>query len=568
MDEDQDMSSGSQSPVKNPAEELVQAVAKDPPLEPPKDEIEGHQSVHVASHGNSPVASFVSQNSQAPLAQVATAIDGARDAEKEPVNAQISWRTITPAEAEKYLGYSFSTRKKWWTLTVIFFVQTSMNFNTSLYSNGIAGIAEEFHVSEQVARCGAALFLITYAFGCELWAPWSEEIGRKWILQGSLTLTNIWTLAVALAPNITTVLVCRALGGLSTAGGSVTLGMVSDLYDSESQQYAIAFVVFSSVFGSILGPIIGGFVELLPPTEAWRWCTWIQLIFGAAVQLLHGLTVSETQPARLSDLGAKDMRETGMDPHVRGPGEKTPLRERFDRKELMETWSRAFEMLVREPIVFWLSLLSGVSDAIVFIQIQSMNLVYKQWDFNCWQIGLAFIPFAIGYTIAWVSFIPVFKFSQRRREMNPDDEHTQYEMRLCPLLWTAPFLPAGLIIFGWAGRPPHHWIGSMVGTTMIGFANYSIYMSTIDYMVCAYGRFSASATGGNGLARDLLAGIFTVPAIPFYTKIGAEYGMNLPWASSILAGAAFLTVIGACTVYFKGPSFRENSEKAKKYGHR
>lgn len=32
-------------------------------------------------------------------------------------------------------------------------------------------------------------------------------------------------------------------------------------------------------------------------------------------------------------------------------------------------------------------------------------------------------------------------------------------------------------------------------------------MATIDYMVAAYGPYAASATGGNGFARDFLAAI-------------------------------------------------------------
>lgn len=69
------------------------------------------------------------------------------------------------------LGYSFSAKKKWLIISVIFLVQTSMNFNTSLYSNGLSGISEEFNVSMQAARCGAMIFLVCYAVGCELWAP-------------------------------------------------------------------------------------------------------------------------------------------------------------------------------------------------------------------------------------------------------------------------------------------------------------------------------------------------------------------------------------------------------------
>lgn len=139
---------------------------------------------------------------------------------------------ITEADCEGELGYAFPEWKKWTILTVIFLVQLSMNFNTSLYSNGLGGISEEFGVSTQAARCGAMIFLVLYAFGCELWAPWSEELGRWPILQASLTLVNIWQLPVALAPNFASIMVGRALGGLSSAGGSVTLGMIGMLVPS------------------------------------------------------------------------------------------------------------------------------------------------------------------------------------------------------------------------------------------------------------------------------------------------------------------------------------------------
>jgi hypothetical protein len=74
---------------------------------------------------------------------------------------------------------------------------------------------------------------------CELWAPWSEESGRKWSLQWSLGLVNIWQFPQVFVMSIClpsqanvvagVVLTCRILGGLSSAGGSVTLGVVADM---------------------------------------------------------------------------------------------------------------------------------------------------------------------------------------------------------------------------------------------------------------------------------------------------------------------------------------------------
>lgn len=467
---------------------------------------------------------------------------------------------LTFEMAEEELPFSWPSWKKWWVLTVIFLVQTSMNFNTSLYSNGLNGIVDEFGVSAQVARLGATLFLILYAFGCELWAPWSEEFGRKPIMQSSLFLVNIFCLPVAIAPNFASIIVGRCLGGLSSAGGSVTLGMIADMFDAEHQQYAVAYIVMSSVGGSILGPIVGGFVESY---LEWRWCMWIQLIFGGFVQLLHLFTVPETRTTVVLDQIAKQRRKkTGE--NIYGPNEINPVLKRMDFKEILQTWARPFKMFVTEPIVLTLSLLSGFSDALIFMQIQSFSLVYTQWKFTPWELGLAFIPIGIGYCVAYASFIPAIKRNKAQRAARPGDEHAQYESRLWWLLFTAPCLPIGLLMFALTcNGPPVHWIGSMFASGIIGIANYAIYMATIDYMVCAYGPFSASATGGNGFARDFLAGVLTNAATPFYENIAGPQKKPLQNASFILFAISCILVIWVYVIYFYGPTLRKRSTFAQ-----
>ena len=93
---------------------------------------------------------------------------------------------------------------------------------------------------------GQMIFLVAYAFGCELWAPWSEEIGRWPVLQISLLLVNIWQIPCALAPNFSTIIAFRFLGGLSSAGGSVTLGMIADMWACPIQVAASAIESLTS----------------------------------------------------------------------------------------------------------------------------------------------------------------------------------------------------------------------------------------------------------------------------------------------------------------------------------
>jgi len=282
------------------------------------------------------------------------------------------------------LGFSFPIWKKWTIITIIFAVQVSMNFNASLYADSVTGLSSHFGISEQAARVGQMIFLVAYALGSELWAPWSEEFGRWPVMQLSLTLVNIWQIPCALAPNFGTIVVCRFLGGVSSAGGSVTIGMVADMWEPDEQQYAVAYIVLSSVAGSVIAPIIGGFVgEYL----SWHWNFWIQLILGGFVQAVH-FFVPETRCSILLTREARRRRKYGE--NVWSADELKG--KRISISHVLIIWSRPFIMFIREPIVLWLSLLSGFSDALIFTFLQSYKPVYKQWGFGTVEVGLAFIP--------------------------------------------------------------------------------------------------------------------------------------------------------------------------------
>ncbi|KAK9249670.1 hypothetical protein V1507DRAFT_119559 [Lipomyces tetrasporus] len=121
-------------------------------------------------------------------------------------------------------------------------------------------------------------------------------------------------------------------------------------------------------------------------------------------------------------------------------------------------------------------------------------------------------------------------------------------------------------------------MGTMVFSAMVGIANCSIYMTTIDYMVCAYGPYAASATGGNGFARDILAGILTIPATPFFESMSyhnlpvvhyltetADIGgdRHLEYASTILFCISVVLVVSVYAIYWYGPALRKRSPFAQ-----
>ncbi|KAF2203430.1 MFS general substrate transporter [Delitschia confertaspora ATCC 74209] len=477
------------------------------------------------------------------------------EAEKDRI-VQDSKVELTEEDAWDKLGYSFPQWRKWQILGVVFLIQISMNLNASMYANGVSKIAEEHHVSKQVARIPQMAFLVAYGFGCELWAPWSEEYGRWPIQQMSLFLVNIWQIPCALSKNYETYVICRLLAGLSTAGGSVTLGVLADMWLPENQEYAVAFLVLSSVGGSVVGAIVGGFVEKFLSLS---WIFWIQLIFGVFVQVVHLVCNPETRSTILLDREAKRRRKTGEDPNVYGPHEIRERRLTF--KEFRTITWRPFYMFFTEPIVTWLSLLSGFSDALIFTFLQSFTPVYEQWGFGVIGVSLAFIPLLLGYVIAYLSYLPSIHHFRKIRRTQPGK--LQPEARLWWLLYLAPLEAIGLFGFAWTSLGPKHgipWIATMIFSCMVGIANYAIYQSSIDYQTAAYGPYAASATGGNDLARDFLAGIAALYSTPMYTNIP---GRPLEYASTILACIAVVVTIPIYVFYYKGAELREKSKFAQ-----
>lgn len=477
-------------------------------------------------------------------------------------------REIRERNCYDKLGFSFPWWKKWTILLAVFMVQVSMNFNAGFYPGALSIVSKHFKVSLPKTRVSQMLMMVCYAFGCELWAPWSEEFGRYWVMQVSLFFVNIWQILGALAPNYGSVCVARALTGLSSAGGSVTLAVVADMWEAHDQGFGVLFVVFSSVVGSVIAPI---FAPIATVHLSWRWNFWIQLIVGGFAQLVHLLLARETRNSILMDREAKRRRESGEDTNIWGPGEIHKKKLTFN--EMLIIWRRPFEMFLREPIVLCLSLLSGFSDALIFMFMNSLgDILGNNFGFTTETSGAFYVVVLIGYLIAYaLHYLDTWRQISVMKRLG--DSARFAERRLLLLLFLAPLEPIGLFGFAWTsfGNQGSHnipWIAPALFFACIGIANFSIYEATIDYMIAAYGPYSASATGGNGFARDLLAGISVMYANPLYDNIDPVpghpgEGLNYEYASTILGCIAVLVVIPIYLFYWKGPYIRKKSRFAQ-----
>ena len=281
--------------------------------------------------------------------------------------------------------------------------------------------------------------------------------GRKPVYIVTLAFAVIFTIPCAVSQNIGTLLVCRLIDGIAfSAPMTLVGGTLADLWRSEERGVPMAVFSAAPFCGPALGPLVGGF---LSDAAGWRWLYWIQLILSGVVFLLISLTVPETSAATiLSRRAAKIRKETN--------DSRFTTEKELDPRPLIEKLKifliRPLQLLLREPIVMFLSLYMSVLYGLLYMFFVAYPIVYQEgkgWDAG--KTGLMFIPLAIGVFCSAACAPLVNKHYLKVCARYPDGKPPA-EARLIPMMWSCWFIPIGLFIFGWTSYPKLSYWGPMM----------------------------------------------------------------------------------------------------------
>lgn len=104
-------------------------------------------------------------------------------------------------------------RKKLATAAMLGFTTLTAAFGSSIFSAATGAIMQKFVVGSVVATLGTSLYVLGFATGPILWAPFSELKGRRLPLVIASFGFSIFNLAVATGKDLQTVLICRFFAG-------------------------------------------------------------------------------------------------------------------------------------------------------------------------------------------------------------------------------------------------------------------------------------------------------------------------------------------------------------------
>lgn len=382
-------------------------------------------------------------------------------------------------------------------------------------------------------------------------APLSEIIGRRRIYASTLLVAVIFIIPCAVAKNIQTLLVCRALDGIAfSAPMTIIGGTLADMWKSEERGVPMAAFSAAPFLGPAIGPLIGGF---LSDAKGWRWLYWFQLILAGSVYILITFTVPETYAPTILAARAKKMRaKTGEQDWV--TEQELDMRPLGQRLRIFLI--RPFQLLFGEPIVLFVSIYMSVLYGLLYMFFVAYPIVYQGGKgYSSGITGLMFIPIALG-VLCSAACAPLVN-KHYLTIYNKFNGSPPAEARLIPMMLSCWLIPIGLFIFAWTSYPRILWLGPAIGGFPVGFGFIFLYNSANNYLVDSYQHQAASALAAKTFLRSFWGAATVLFTNQMYKRLGYQ------WASSLLAFIA----LACCAIPFVFYRFGAAIRKRSKYAY-
>jgi len=423
-------------------------------------------------------------------------------------------------------------------------------FGSSIFSAATRTVASIFGVGPVVGTLGVSLYVLGFATGPILWAPFSELRGRRLpLIIGSFGFM-VFNFAVAVGKDLQTVLICRFWAGFFGACPlAVTAAVFSDMFDNRTRGLAITVFSLAVFTGPLMAPFIGGFI-LINPSLGWRWTEYIVGILSVLAFGLILFFLEETYPPVILINKAEELRRRTKNWGIHAKQEEIEI----DLRELAEkNFSRPLRMLFTEPIVLLISLYMAFIYGLLYLFLTAYPLVFQGvHGMNPGVGGLPFFGMITGELLAGLAI--ALRQPGYNRKLAANNNIPIPEWRLPEVIAGGVSFSIGLFWFGWTGNYESvHWIVPTLSGLMTGFGIMSIFLQSLNYLVDAYLMFAASAIAANTFLRSLCGAGFPLFATQMFR------GMGINWASTLLGCVAAIAVPVPVWFYLRGGKLREKS---------
>ncbi|KAK5127135.1 hypothetical protein LTR85_008495 [Meristemomyces frigidus] len=425
-------------------------------------------------------------------------------------------------------------------------------FASSIYSPAATAIGQHFHVGREVTTLGTSLFVLGYACGPLIFAPMSELYGRRVPIIVAAFGFGIFNIAVAVAKDYQTLMLCRFFAGLfGSCPLTVVAAVFADMFSNEIRGVGVAAFSATVICGPLTGPMVGGFIT--KSYLGWRWTAYIPAFMGFAACVLSFFFQEESYGPVILVSKASELRRKTRNWGIHAKQEEVEV----DLKELLsKNISRPLRILFTEPIVLLVTTYMSFIYGLLYLSLTAYGIIFGEvYEFSLGVAGLPYIGMIVGVFVGFALIVYMNKDYAKKLKANNNIAVPEWRMPL-PMAGGIVF-SLGLFWLGWGGyMASTPWIVPTLAGLFLGFGIYTVFLQCLNYIIDAYLMFAASAIAANTIMRSLFGAVFPLFATYMYNGIGIN------WGNTLLGCVAALFIPMPFIFYWKGRTIRAKSKFA------
>ncbi|KAF2159018.1 hypothetical protein M409DRAFT_30553 [Zasmidium cellare ATCC 36951] len=426
-----------------------------------------------------------------------------------------------------------------------------VTFGSSVLSSATVILSQDYGVSPTVIGLTIALYVLGFAAGPLAWAPLSEVIGRIRPFLIGFVGFMCFTIGVATAQNLYTIMICRFMqGAWGVATVTVVPGMLVDMWSAGPRTVAMMSWAVTIILGPGIAPVIGSFT-VKNDSLGWRWTMWLTLIISSPFLVLSLFIPESWGPLLLKRKAAKVRYETN-NWSLHAKLDESPV----EIQHLIRTYGvKPMQMLFQEPILAAVTAYNAFIYAVMYLTFEAYP--YAFGTVRGWESGVSSLPFlslAVGFDLGFAAFYTIGRLTSNRakaqgRPREPEDQ-------LPPMIIGSFLFIIGLFWFAWTSFPSITWVPQVLAGGFIGAGIFLLFTACQTYLLECYLANANSALAANTIARSALAAGFPLFATQMYTNLG------VPWATSLLGFLAIALTPFPILFYLYGKKIRSWSKFA------
>ncbi|KAK8040916.1 mfs multidrug protein [Apiospora phragmitis] len=416
---------------------------------------------------------------------------------------------------------NWNWKRKLLTTVVLSLCTFSVSFGSSILASAIGVLSTQFHVSPTVTTLNVTLYVLGFAAG--------PYVGRYWPLVIGYIGFMCFTVGVACAQNLHTIMICRFMqGAWGVATVTVTPGVFVDLWDIRTRGLATIAWAATIVIGPTMGPIIGSFT-VKNESLGWRWTMWFTLIISAFFFVLVLAFFQETWGPIILQKKAKRLRYETKNWALHSKRDEAPVE---SRAILQKYGLKPWQMLIQEPILVAICLYNSLIYGVIYLTFEVGSPPAYPYTFGTvrgWEDGVSSLPFLsllVGYLGAAVIQTII---------------HLQIIDKK---------LVKGLFWFAWTSSPNISWVPQVLAGPFIGCGINMVFVPCLNYLIECYLANANSALAANTIIRSAVAAAFPLFATPMFANLGVA------WATSLLGFLCVAFIPAPIIFYLHGKKIR------------